>query len=49
MKDEDKTKQELLEELTKLRDRVTDLERLEQDHQRAEEALWESEERYNRL
>jgi len=46
MKDKDKTKEQLINELTELRQRVTELEALEAERQRAEEALRESETRY---
>jgi PAS domain S-box-containing protein len=44
--DEDKTKEQLINELVELRRRVTELETLETEHKRAEEALRESEEKF---
>ncbi|MCJ7667010.1 MAG: PAS domain S-box protein, partial [Anaerolineae bacterium] len=49
MKDKDKTQKELMTELTGLRQRLPELEALEAEHKRAEEALRESEERYRTL
>ncbi len=46
MRDEDKTREQLLEELAGLRRRVLDLESLENEHQRLLQALRESEERF---
>ncbi|MCC6347646.1 MAG: PAS domain S-box protein [Nitrospirales bacterium] len=47
--DERKTKKELLEEISRLRKRVRDLEALEKEHQVAKAALMESEKRYRML
>jgi len=49
MKDEEKTKEQLINELTELRRRVTKLEAAETERKQAEEALRESEERYRKL
>ncbi len=49
MKDENKTKRQLTEELAELRRRVADLERLEACRQETEKALQESEARYRLL
>ena len=49
MKDEDKTKEQLIKELAGLRQRVAKLETLESERKRAEEALRESEERFRNL
>jgi PAS domain S-box-containing protein len=49
MKDPSRTKQSLIEEMTTLRKRVADMERVESGSKRAEEALRESEGRYKRL
>ena len=49
MTDEQKTKQELIQELDLLRQRVTDLEQSESANKRAEEALRENEEQYRSL
>ena len=46
MKDEDKTKEQLIDELVKLRQRISEL---ETESKRAENALWESERRYRAL
>ncbi|MCD6282824.1 PAS domain S-box protein [bacterium] len=46
MKDERKTKAKLVEEISELRKRIRELEALEDEHKRMEEALAESEERY---
>ena len=43
MKDKEKTKKQLIDELTKLRQRIAELEALESKHKRTEEALGESE------
>jgi PAS domain S-box-containing protein len=43
MRDEDKTKEQLINELAELRQRITELEALETKRKRAEEALWERE------
>jgi PAS domain S-box-containing protein len=47
MKDEEKTKEELVSELVKLRQRLTELEGLEIQYRRMEEALQESEKRFH--
>jgi PAS domain S-box-containing protein len=49
MKDQKKTKEQLVQELAELRQRIAELEVLEVEHKRAEEALRESEERYRSL
>jgi len=49
MKDEDKTKEQLINELAVLRQRITELEAVEAEHKRVEEALHESEERHRSL
>jgi PAS domain S-box-containing protein len=49
MKDEKKTKAELIKELERLRLRVRELDALEAERKKAEEALRESEERYRSL
>jgi len=49
MKHEDKTKEQLIDELAQMRQRLTDLEALEPERKRAEEALRESEEKYRFL
>ncbi|MFC1974950.1 PAS domain-containing protein [Chloroflexota bacterium] len=49
MKDKDKTKEQLNNELTGLRHRIAELEAVEIELKRAETALWESEQRYKRL
>ncbi len=49
MKDGDKTKKQLINELTEMRQRVAELEALASERKRAEEALRESEERYRTL
>jgi PAS domain S-box-containing protein len=49
MKDENKTKEKLINELVELRHRVAQLERLETEHKQTEEALRESEKRYRDL
>jgi PAS domain S-box-containing protein len=49
MRDKDKTKGQLIEELAELRQRVTELEASETERQRAEEALRASEKRYREL
>ena len=46
MRDEEKTKKQLIEELLELRRRVIDLETLESEHKRIQKALRESEERF---
>ncbi len=48
MKDENKTKEQLINELRELRQRIIELERLKTERQRAEAALRESEERYRK-
>ena len=49
MKDDDETKEQLVDELMKLRQCVTNLEALKTNHERTKEALQESEERYSAL
>jgi two-component system cell cycle sensor histidine kinase/response regulator CckA len=49
LKDEDKTKEQLIEELAEMRQRLVDLEASEAQRKRAEEALRESEEKYRLL
>ena len=49
MKDQNKTKAQLLNELAELRQRVTELETAEAERKRAEEAVQASETRYRRL
>lgn len=49
MKDEDKTEEQILEELVQLRERITQLEALETEQMQTEEALRESEVRYHQL
>jgi PAS domain S-box-containing protein len=49
MKDEDKTKEQLVHELKKMRQRVVELETTEAERKRAEEALRQSENKYKTL
>jgi len=49
MKYEAKTKHQLIEDLTRLRQRIDELEKAEADRKRAEEALKENEERFRTL
>jgi two-component system cell cycle sensor histidine kinase/response regulator CckA len=49
MKDKDKTKEQLIEELMELRHRVAELEKLQMDSERVADALKESEEKYRLL
>ena len=49
MKDEDKTKEQLTDERVSMRQRITELEELEAEHRRVEEALRESEAKYREL
>jgi PAS domain S-box-containing protein len=49
MKDQSKTKQSLIQELASLKKRITELEKLESAHKRAEKTLRESEEFSNQL
>src|SRR5512136_2822954 len=49
MKDTDKTRDQLINELVKFRQRVEDLETSEKERRRAEEALRESEERFRQM
>ena len=49
MKDEDKTKKQLINELTELRQRIAELQASEAERKRAEAALRESEQRYRQL
>jgi len=49
MKDENKKKSQLIEDLAALRQQVKELQALERKHARAEEALRESEERFRQI
>jgi PAS domain S-box-containing protein len=49
MKDQAKTKEQLMDELTELRQRIADLEQMERRHKQSQEALRESEERYRTI
>ena len=49
MKDADKTKEQLISELAELRQRIAELEKVETEHERAEEALQKSEHSYRTL
>ncbi|MEE9151426.1 MAG: PAS domain-containing protein, partial [Thermoplasmata archaeon] len=49
IKDEDQTKEQLINELVELRRRITELETSETERKQDEEALRESEERYRAL
>ena len=49
MKDKDKTKAQLINESVELRQRVAELETLEAEHRRAEEALQESESKFSSI
>jgi PAS domain S-box-containing protein len=49
MIDEDKTKEQLINELAQMRQRIAELEALETEHKRAEEALRQSEKKYRDL
>lgn len=49
MQDEDKSKAQLVAELHELRRRLAESEKDKEERKRAEEALWESEERYRSL
>ena len=49
MKGEDKTKEQLINELAGLRQRVAELETLESERKRVEEALRESESRFSNI
>jgi diguanylate cyclase (GGDEF)-like protein/PAS domain S-box-containing protein len=49
MKDEKKTKKQLIEELEKLQQRIVELERSEIQCTQAEEALWKNEQRYRNI
>ena len=49
MEDETKTKEQLIHELAALRERVAELEKKENEHRQAEEALQKSEERYRNI
>jgi len=49
MKDEEKTKEQLINELVKLHQRITELEKLEAKRKQAGEALRESEEKFRTL
>ena len=49
MKDEDKTKKQILSELMKLRQRVAELEVSENNHKQAEKKLQKSEKKYRTL
>jgi len=49
MKDKEKTKEQLINELMKLRHRISELEKSETEHKRAEKALRESKKKYKTL
>jgi len=49
MKDEDKAKEQLINKLRKMRQRVAILEKSEVEHKQADEELWKSEEKYRTL
>lgn len=49
MKDEDKTKNQLIDELVKTRQRITELEALKARRKQVEQALLESEEKFRGL
>ncbi|KAF0158522.1 MAG: Diguanylate cyclase/phosphodiesterase with pas/pac sensor(S) [Syntrophaceae bacterium] len=49
MKDQTKTKQALIQELSSLKHRIQELERAESEHKHVEEALRESEEKYRNI
>lgn len=49
MKDKNRAKKQLLNELTEMRQRIAELEALETERKRAEEALRESEEKYRTI
>ena len=49
VKGREKTREQLIDELAELRQRITQLERSETEHKRAEEALRESEEKYHSI
>lgn len=49
MKDESKTKKQLINELVELRQRIIELKKQETDHKRVEEVLGESDEKYRSL
>ena len=49
MKDEDKTKEQLIDELREIRRRITDLETSEAERKQAEETLRESEKKFRSL
>jgi len=49
MRDEDKTREQLINELVELRRRITELEKLETKRKQAEEALQESEEKFRSI
>jgi PAS domain-containing protein len=49
MKDKEKSKEQLLNELAALRHRIAELERTERELKKSEEALPESEERYRTI
>ena len=49
MKDKDKTKEQLLDELIHMRKRIAELERAEKEHKRAEDELRQGEEKYRLL
>jgi len=49
MQDKEKTKEQLVNELAALRQRIADLEQMEREHKQSQEALRESEERYRTI
>jgi PAS domain S-box-containing protein len=49
MKDKDKTKEQILNELAKSRRRIAEFEKLETEHKRIKEALQDSEEKYRNI
>ncbi len=49
MKDEDKTKEQLMDELVEIRQRITELEASELQHRRVEEALRQSQQNYEAI
>ncbi len=49
MENENKTKEQLLQELAKAHERISELETLKDQHKQAEKALWESEKRFRSI